>query len=159
MPFCCHFRTFGNIKVHLYGEEMLERFRLYLIQVEEMWEGAEGRLTDLSVMSTGFLNDINCPLQAEWGICCSASTFHNFPEVISFHPFVFCAGIALSLLTPDSHMQLQRPSTCVVLWTLNSCPSLLFSTYFVSQWFKSLTSQCVHWPTASVSLACWKAEV
>lgn len=28
-----------------------------------MWEGAEASLTDLSVTSTGFLNDINCPLR------------------------------------------------------------------------------------------------
>lgn len=134
-----------------------------------MWEGAEASLTDLSVTSTGFLNDINCPLRLNGASVVLLWHYIISPgNPISSVLFSVQGGVALSLPTPDSHMQLQRPeSPSVVLWTLTSCLSFS-SPYFVSEWFQSLTSLklCVQivWKSVSTDqqhqchLACWKCR-
>ena len=152
MPFLLSLRTFGNIKVHSYGEEMLEGVRLYLIQVEEMWEGAEASLTDLSVMSTGFLNDINCPLRLNGASVVLLWHYIISPgNLVSSVLFSVLGGIALNLLTPDSHMQLQRPES--------ACEHFFSFAYFVSLWFQSLTSLGVPLDQQHpCHLACWKCQ-
>lgn len=68
-------------------------------------------------MSTGFLNDINCPLRLNGAsVVLLRHSIISPGNLISSILFSVLGGIALSLLTPDSHMQLQRPeSPCVVL--------------------------------------------
>lgn len=136
---------------------MLEGFRLYLIQVEEMWEGAEASLTDLSVTSTGFLNDINCPLRL------------NGASVVLLWHYIISPGNPISSVLFSvqgellSAFQLQT-HTCnfsdlshLALYCelLPAASPSLLHTLSPSDFRVSLlwncVKKCVHWPAASVS--------
>lgn len=145
---------------------MLEGVRLYLIQVEEMWEGAEASLTDLSVTSTGFLNDINCPLRLNGASVVLLWHYIISPGNLISSVLFSVQGELLSAFQLQTHTCNFSDLSHLVLYCelLPAAPPSLLHTWSPSDFRVSLLCSCVSklcekvCPLSSISVT-WLVEM